>query len=147
MQQPHEDRRSVISGHILRTASADAVQAPQAPTRAVIMKLPIPMQQFLSRQANALGSTPLDEKNALFQKICAMARSVDSDPAYRGVLAEQLLLLGKRFLINRSEDSIRATVIGELNKVVPFSAAQPSPFNCGSASRWRHAPACRTRAD
>jgi len=126
MQQPHEDRRSVISGHILRTASADAVQAPQAPTRAVIMKLPIPMQQFLSRQANALGSTPLDEKNALFQKICAMARSVDSDPAYRGVLAEQLLLLGKRFLINRSEDSIRATVIGELNKVVPFSAAQPS---------------------
>jgi hypothetical protein len=90
------------------------------------MKLPIPMQQFLSRQASALGSTPLNEKDVLFQKICATARSVDSDPAHHGVLAEQLLLLGKRFLINRSEDSIRETVIGELNKIAPIVAVRQS---------------------
>jgi putative DNA primase/helicase len=89
------------------------------------MKLPIPMQQFLNRQAIVLGGTPLNEKNASFQRTCALAKSfVDSDPPYRGLLAEQLLQLGKRFLINRSEDDIRATIIDEMNKVVPITSKQ-----------------------
>jgi hypothetical protein len=70
---------------------------------------------------------PAHERNAKFQTICGMARSINSDPLYHGAFAEQLLQMGKRFLINRSEDSIRATVIGELNRVIPFSAAQPGP--------------------
>jgi len=95
--------------------------------RVDIMKLPIPMQQFLSRQAVILGGTSAHERNVKFKEICGMARSVNDDPFYHGAFAEQLLQMGKRFLINRSEDSVRATVIGELNKFIQFTAAEPSP--------------------
>jgi len=88
------------------------------------MKLPIPMQQFLSRQAGILGGTSAHERNVKFKEICGMARSINDDPFYHGAFAEQLLQMGKRFLINRSEDSIRATVISELNKVVPIAAVK-----------------------
>src|SRR5215471_10264345 len=105
-------------------APADLVLASRASIGADTMKLPIPMQQFLSRQAGILGGTSAHERNVKFKEICGMARSINDDPFYHGAFAEQLLQMGKRFLINRSEDSIRATVISELNKVVPIAAVK-----------------------
>jgi hypothetical protein len=89
-----------------------------------MMKLPIPMQRFLNQHATRLGSSSNHERDDVFRDICDAARGIGNDPLYRGALAEQLLLMGKRFTYNRSDDSIRATVISEFNKVAPIRAIQ-----------------------
>jgi hypothetical protein len=98
--------------------------ASSQPIEAGMMSLPVPMQQFLTRAATKLGGVPYQERDDAFRQICSAARPIDDDPACHGPLREQLFLLGKRSLINRSDEHLRAIVIGALNKVVPIATAQ-----------------------
>jgi hypothetical protein len=82
--------------------------------------LPITVQRWVRQQTTKLASTTAHERDEVFRNICADARTVD-EPAHHGNLAAALFLMGKHFLINRSEESIRSTVIGELNKIIPFA--------------------------
>jgi hypothetical protein len=76
-----------------------------------------------------LASTPSHQRDETFRRICADAHTID-EPVHHNELGVALLYMGKRFLINRSDESVRATVVGELNKVVPFPAARPSAARC-----------------
>jgi hypothetical protein len=97
--------------------------------------LPIPTQRWLQQQSIKLSSVLSSQRDEPFSKICAEARDLNVDPQYSGPLREQLLRMGKYLLINRDDESIRTTVIGELTKPMPRKAVPVKEAPIGANSK------------